>query len=212
MSTDNHHADHAHHFLSREHENEACKQGVWLFLSTEILMFGGLFVAYFIFRALYPEAFIEGSFHLNVAMGAGNTLVLLYSSYTMANAVNYSAKGENDKAFKNMVITIVCALLFMVVKYFEYSHKFHVGTLPGGSYFFPGESPQLPIFYGLYFVMTGLHGLHILIGIGLITWLCIRNKRGDFSPTNYMAVDGVGLYWHIVDIIWIFLFPLMYLI
>jgi len=210
MSTNNH-ADFAHHFESREHEHETSKLGVWLFLATEILMFGGLFVAFFLFRNLYPEAWKEGSALLSVGMGALNTVVLITSSFTMALAVHYTQRGMNDVAFKHLLITIACAAGFMVVKYFEYTHKIHAGTLPGGSYFFAGQSENLPLFFGVYFIMTGLHGLHILVGIGLITWLAIRNRRGDFSASNFTAVEGVGLYWHIVDIIWIFLFPLLYL-
>lgn len=210
MSTDNH-ADFAHHFKSREHEHETSKLGIWLFMATEILMFGGLFVAFFLFRGLYPEAWREGSALLSVGLGGLNTIVLITSSFTMALAVHYTQKGRNDVAFRHLILTIIFAVLFMVVKYFEYTHKIHEGTLPGGSYFFAGQSQHLPLFFGTYFVMTGLHGVHILVGIGLITWIAKRSKRGDFSPTNFTAVEGVGLYWHVVDIIWIFLFPLMYL-
>jgi len=202
----------AHHFDSVEQEQDAAKQGIWLFLATEILMFGGLFVAYSIFRGKYPEMFHSGSKMLDVTLGAFNTVVLITSSYTMANAVTQTQKGDWQKAFNNVLITLICAGIFMVVKYFEYSHKFHEGMLPGLSFKVEGASQGLGLFFSLYFVMTGLHGIHILVGMALMVWLLIRLKRGEFSPHYYIPVEGVGLYWHIVDIIWIFLFPLMYLI
>jgi cytochrome c oxidase subunit 3 len=212
MSTDSHHGDHAHHFLSAEHEHESGKLGVWLFIATEILMFGGLFVAYVLFRNLYPQAFVEGSHLLSVGMGFFNTLVLITSSFTMALAVHYIQENNQKRVMQNLGLTIFFASIFLVVKYFEYSHKIHDGMLPNGFYFYPGQDAHLPIFFGIYFVMTGLHGIHILVGMGLMAWLMYRTKRGDFDDKHYTAIEGVGLYWHIVDIIWIFLFPLYYLI
>lgn len=213
MSTDNHAATNfAHHFKSRNHEDEACKQGVWLILATEILMFGALFVLYALFRGKYPEAFAEGSAHLDVMMGSINTVFLISSSFTMALAIHFIKKGNTKVAIPNLVLTLILAGAFLVVKYFEYSHKIHDGLLPGGSYFFGTGSEHLPLFFGIYFVMTGLHGIHILIGMGLITWILIRTKRGDFDESYNFPVEGVGLYWHIVDLIWIYLFPLLYLI
>jgi len=211
MSTGNH-ADHAHHFTSAEHEHESGKLGVWLFISTEILMFGGLFVAYALFRGMYPEAWKEGSYLLSPGMGFFNTLVLITSSFTMALAVHFIQENDIKKTKINLWLTIFFAMIFMVVKYFEYTHKIHEGMLPNGIYFYPGQDAHLPLFFGMYFVMTGLHGIHILIGVGLMLWLLYRTKRGDFDSRHYTAVEGVGLYWHIVDIIWIFLFPLYYLI
>lgn len=216
MSTGNTHADHAHHFESAEHEYLSGKEGVWLFLTTEILMFGGLFVAYILFKNMYPAVFHAGGELLDWKLGALNTAVLLTSSLTMALSIHYIQKGQNNKAVLNLWITVLCAAIFMVVKYFEYTHKIHVGTLPN-KFFHPhedlGDVPKnLALYFGLYFVMTGLHGIHVLVGIGLILWIIRRTKRGDFNPKKYTAVEGVGLYWHLVDLIWIYLFPLLYLV
>ena len=216
MSTGNtHHADHAHHFESAEHEYLAGKEGVWLFLTTEILMFGGLFIAYIMFKSRYPELFVTGHHYLNWKLGALNTVVLLTSSLTMALSIHFIQKGQNDKAKLSLWITLACAAIFMVVKYFEYTHKIHVGTLPNKFFSFnvpEGEAKNLALYFGLYFVMTGLHGIHVLVGIGLIYWIIRRLGRGDFHPKKYTAVEGVGLYWHLVDLIWIYLFPLLYLV
>ena len=219
----------SHHFNSMEQEHEAGKQGVWLFMSTEIMMFGGLFVGYFIYRAMFHDMYIVGGDSLDWKLGALNTIVLLVSSFTMAQAVTDVMQGHNKKALFKIYITTACAAIFMVVKYFEYTAKFEHGLFPSPEMWSPDlayltehvrdhsymkslDPSNLRLFYVLYFAMTGLHGLHILIGIGLMIWIMRRLKRGDFTPKYYTAVEGVGLYWHIVDIIWIFLFPLMYLI
>ena len=214
MSIANSH-DHAHHFESKEAEYKAGKEGVWLFMTTEILMFGGLFVAYLLFKIRYPQIFLSGHHYLDWRMGALNTVVLLTSSLTMALSIHYIQKGQNAKAKWNLWVTLLCAAIFMVVKYFEYSAKIHHGTLPGKffTHTLAGEDPgNLAMFFGLYFVMTGLHGIHVTVGIGLIYWIIRRLDRGDFHPTKYTAVEGVGLYWHLVDLIWIYLFPLLYLV
>lgn len=175
-------------------------------------MFGGLFVAYAIFRNLHHDVFLAGSSLLDVTLGALNTLVLITSSLTMALAVHYAAKGKRDYLEGFLHLTITLAMIFLIIKYFEYSHKFHDGLLPG-SYFTYADGPKnLALFFSLYFMLTGLHGIHILVGIGLMRWLIKRSERGDFSPENYTAIEGVGLYWHVVDIIWIYLFPLLYLV
>ncbi|MBD64423.1 MAG: cytochrome C oxidase subunit III [Halobacteriovoraceae bacterium] len=224
---------HSHHFDSMEHEYEAGKQGVWLFMATEIMMFGGLFVGYFIYRFMFPEHYMMGGDSLNWQLGALNTVVLLVSSFTMAQAVTETMKGNNKKAFNLVVITTICAAIFMVVKYFEYTAKISHGMFPAEGFWNMKEAfayavdhlrsdagfdpstldpKNLRLFYVLYFAMTGLHGIHIVIGIGLMFWLMKRLKNDEFNTKYYTAVEGVGLYWHIVDVIWIFLFPLMYLI
>lgn len=202
---------HAHHFQSAEHQYVSAKQGVWLFLATEILMFGVFFVSYGIFRGLYPELYQSASQHLNTTMGAANTVVLLFSSLTMAIAVHDTQSGNNKRAFYFLLITFLCAATFMVIKYFEYTHKFHLGIFPGKFFTFQTDVPNMGLFFSVYFVMTGLHGIHVLIGMGLIAWLMVKIKKNQISPAYYTPVEGVGLYWHIVDIIWIFLFPLLYL-
>ncbi len=221
--------EHSHHFSSMQQEYEAGKQGVWIFMATEIMMFGGLFVGYFIYRFAYPEMYIAGGDSLNWVQGAANTLVLLVSSFTMAQAVTETMKGDNKKALKYVIVTTACAFIFLIVKYFEYSAKVHHGLFPGFDMWNPDmeyikshirdtsllanfSAENLRLFFVLYFAMTGLHGIHILIGIGLMFWIMKRLKNNEFSSKYYTAVEGVGLYWHIVDIIWIFLFPLMYLI
>jgi cytochrome c oxidase subunit 3 len=205
--------EHAHHFDSIEHEFEAGKLGMWLFLVTEIMTFGGLFVAFGIYHYLYPEMFREAHHHLNKVMGAFNTVVLLISSLTMALAIAFIQRDNPKRAKQMLIITFLCAATFLVVKYFEYSAKFHHGLLPGK--FFHGEgfeASNAAMFFSLYFVMTGIHGLHVLIGMGLMAWIYYRINRGDFNSRQYAAVEFVGLFWHIVDLIWIYLFPLLYLV
>lgn len=214
---------HAHHYESAEHEYQSTKQGVWLFLCTEILMFGGLFVGYAIFHHLYPELFKIGSKFTDVKYGATNTVVLLTSSLTMALGIYFNQKKQKDKAVLALLVTLLCGAIFMVVKYIEYSHKIHLGLLPGEWFHAdPKELSELlggieiphnlPLYFSFYFVMTGLHGLHVLIGMGLITWVTIRTAKGEFGPDYYTPVEGVGLFWHLVDLVWIYLFPLLYLV
>lgn len=202
---------HAHHFESAEQQYTASKQGTWLFLATEILMFGVFFVSYSLFRALYPELYQEASKLLNTTLGATNTVVLLTSSLSMAMAVHYAQKGLRDKSFWALFVTFLLAATFMVIKYFEYTHKFHLGIYPGRYFTYQTDMPSLALFFSVYYMMTGLHGLHVLVGMGLIAWLMVKTRRGTFSPQYYTPVECIGLYWHIVDIIWIFLFPLLYL-
>lgn len=221
MSTDSHSvADHgahkhhyAHHFKDALHEFLSCKEGIWLFMVTEILMFGGLFVGYFIMHALYPATFAEGASHLDWKMGSINTVVLIASSWTMALSIHFIQTGKNQKATVSLLITLLCGFIFMCIKYLEYSHKFHDGLLPGKFFHNPEAVAQnLGMYFGFYFSMTGMHGLHVTIGMCLIAWVLIRNLRGDFNSHYYTPVEGVGIFWHIVDLIWIFLFPLLYLI
>ena len=219
MNTDNHSVakpgEHhfAHHFKSAHHEFESSKEGIWLFMVSEILMFGGLFVAYLIFHTIYPEMFAEGSTHLSWKMGAFNTVVLILSSWTMAMSINHIQNGENSKANVKLIITLLCGVIFMVVKFFEYKAKIHHGLLPGNFFTFAeAQNANLAMYFGFYFCMTGLHGIHVLLGMCLIAWVLFRNIRGDFNPNYFTAVEGVGIFWHIVDLIWIFLFPLLYLV
>ncbi len=204
---------HAHHFNSAEEEFEAGKQGMWVFMVTEVLMFGGLFVAYGIFRAMYPEMFHKAHEMLSVKMGALNTVVLITSSVTMLFGVISAQRGKPGRSAMFLFATLVLAGAFLVVKYFEYSAKFEHHLLPG-AYFANHEltHPKSPLFFSLYFLMTGLHGIHVIVGMGLITWLMIKTKKGHFSPAYYTPVELVGFYWHFVDLVWIYLFPLLYLV
>ena len=216
MSTANSHTHHknlAHHFKSLEQQFDAAKLGIWLFLCTEILMFGGLFVGYLIFHGLYPEMFAEGATHLDWKLGAVNTVVLLGSSFTMAIGIHYAQTNQRQKSMIALGITVLCGLIFMVIKYFEYSHKIHLGLEPGKFFTFTdASSSNLALYFSFYFMMTGLHGSHVLVGMGLIIWVMIRTAKGEFSSEFYTPVEGVGLFWHLVDLIWIYLFPLLYLV
>lgn len=203
----------AHHFKSAEHEYTASKQGIWLFMATEILMFGAIFVAYAIFHTLYPDMFAEGASHLDWKLGFTNTLVLIFSSFTMALGIYYCQKNQKQKAVVSLLITLLCGLVFMTIKYFEYHHKFELGLFPGKYFAFAdAKHSNLALYFSFYFVMTGLHGLHVLIGMGLITWVLIRTAKGEFNEKYFTPVEGVGIFWHIVDLIWIYLFPILYLI
>jgi cytochrome c oxidase subunit 3 len=204
----------ADHFATPDQQVESGKLGMWLFLATEILLFGGLFVAYATYHFLHPDLFKEAHKFLDVSLGALNTIVLLFSSLTVVLAIHAAQQDKKKWVVVNLVITIICAGAFLVVKYFEYSHKFHAGLLPG--YYFTNANISNPdqahIFFGIYFLMTGLHGIHVLIGMGLLTWILLRTIKGDFSSQYYLPIELCGLYWHLVDVIWIFLFPLLYLI
>ncbi len=296
----------AHHWETPKQQFEAGKLGMWLFLATEILLFGGLFCGYAVWRANHPELFEYGSQFLDTTMGAINTVVLILSSLTMAWAVTAAQKNQIGLVKLLLVLTLAGAFTFMVIKYFEYTHKFHEGWYPGIRFYetpgplahefwhvdtqtthaaaaataaaapsdtpsdaqqllvtppalaatpptdapavapasqgpsglrpdaplvqqprtlireapenivHPLRDPERPpnahMFFNIYFMMTGLHGIHVTIGIGLITWLLIRTQLGHFSSAYFTPIDLVGLYWHIVDLIWIFLFPLFYLI
>lgn len=262
-----------HHFDNAEQQFDSSKLGMWLFLATEILLFGGLFVAYSVYRANHPEIFAYAHQFLDKNLGGLNTIILICSSLTMAWAVRAAQLGRRQQAVALMFATLVFALGFLAVKTVEYEHKWKHGLLWGKNYVAQQAAPEaagvaLPappkaagdgstasliapaapapgglaaetepvdehaagghgdmthaptgeaphnvhIFFGIYFAMTGLHGLHVLIGMGLIVWIMFRTQRGEFGPDYYTPVDLVGLYWHLVDLIWIYLFPLLYLI
>jgi len=205
----------AHHFATADQQFAAGKLGMWLFLSTEILFFGGLFVAYAVFRTLHPEVFVNAAELLDTRLGAANTVILLFSSLTMAWAVRLAQLGQRRGLIVFLSLTIAAAFLFLGVKGYEYAHKWHEGHLWASRYV--GEESTDGIsreatFFSIYFAMTGLHAIHILAGIGAIGWVLWRAVRGDFGAHYYLPVDAVGLYWHLVDLVWIFLFPLLYLI
>jgi cytochrome c oxidase subunit 3 len=202
-----------HHFARPEQQADASKIGMWLFLVTEILLFGGLFVGFALMQSRHPQAFLEAHKELDKALGFVNTLILLASSFTMVMAVHSVRHARRRQALAFLALTLIFAGGFLGVKYIEYSHKFHEGLLPGRFYSHQGDVvPGEFMFFSFYFMMTGLHGIHIVAGMILIAWLMRRTARGDFSPKYYTPVDLVGLYWHLVDMIWIYLFPLLYLI
>jgi cytochrome c oxidase subunit 3 len=205
-----------HHFATPLQQFESAKLGMWLFLAQEVLFFSGLFVAYGIFRVGYPEAFAAGSMQLDRIMGGANTVVLLFSSLTAALAVRSAQLGERAKTSQYLYVTIACAFAFLVIKYFEYSAKFEHGLLPGTHWAPHVHGALLPanthIFFGIYFMLTGLHGVHVLIGIGVLIWIAVRNNSGEFNKDYWTPVDLAALYWHLVDLVWIYLFPLLYLV
>ena len=205
--------DYAHHFSNAEHEYVSSKQGMWLFLLTEVVMFGGLFVGFAYYNSLYPEIFEQGASFLDWKLGALNTVILITSSFTMAMAIYYVQKGNNKMAKYNLIATLLFAFGFLIVKGVEYSHKIHDGLLPGKFFSYEGDVlASLPMYFGFYFTMTGIHGIHVIIGMCLIGWMIFRTHRGDFHPKYYTALECVGLFWHLVDLVWIYLFPLLYLV
>jgi cytochrome c oxidase subunit 3 len=218
-----HHPKLQHHFYDMDQQLEASILGMWVFLVTEIMFFGGLFLAYIVYRTMYPEAWIAGSNVLNVPLGGLNTAVLICSSLTMALAVRAAQVGSRRGQVVNLVLTILLGTTFLVVKYFEYAEKFHHGLVPGALWnpvheladgtleplLLPGGAQ---LFFSLYFIMTGIHAAHMVVGIGLMLVILWMARRGDFGPDYYGPVEVSGLYWHFVDIVWIFLFPLLYLL
>ncbi len=208
-----------HHFVDLAAQKEASTLGMWVFLVTEVLFFGGLFTAYVIYRATYRHAFEGASNLLDIKLGAFNTAVLILSSLTMALAVWASSQGKKKALLLFLVLTVLLGSVFLGVKVVEYAQKFEHHEVPGPNFVVPlDEKTHLPLprqtemFFSLYFCMTGLHALHMIIGIGLLIWLILKAQRGAFSPRYNTPVDMVGLYWHFVDIVWIFLFPLLYLL
>ena len=283
------HPEHlAHHFESLPQQYDSGKLGIWLFLTTEILMFSGLFCGYAVLRALHPEIFLYAHHYLSVPLGALNTVVLIFSSFTMAWGVRAAQLGQTRLLVRLLTITLLCAFVFLGVKFVEYKNKWEENLLPGKLYnpkepppgvIMPGlekgkektgektagksdkpadakpqaaaagavgerstiapaasgppglsptwlernqlrrdvvwhgpEPNNVQLFFGIYFAMTGLHGIHVVAGMIVIAWLIKKARRGEFGPDRFAAVDFVGLYWHLVDLVWIFLFPLLYLI
>ncbi len=209
----------AHHYDTHVQEFQSCKLVFWLFLATEIMLFGGLFTAYMVFHDLYPETFRWGGEQLDWKLGALNTTLLLTSSWTMAMAVRASELSQKKQMLRYLWLTIACAGGFMIVKYVEYTGKIDHGLMPGflwsphGEYALMAEGLPYPnLFFSMYFTMTGIHGLHVLGGMVLIGWLVWGGTKNKYHAGYYMPVELIGLYWHLVDLIWIFLFPLLYLV
>jgi cytochrome c oxidase subunit 3 len=254
----------AHHFDSPRQQFESGKLGMWLFLATEILLFGGLFCAYAVYRASHPEIFVYAHRYLDKTLGAINTAVLIFSSFTMAWAVRSAQRGRQRSLQVLLALTILCAFVFLGIKFVEYEHKWKEGLLWGKRYRphaaqqhagdgAPAQPTPLPIpanaeemsaippapagpaglaradaqaaaahadeapknvqtFFGVYFAMTGLHGVHVIAGMVVLAVMLVRARKGHFGPEYFTPVDLAGLYWHLVDLIWIYLFPLLYLI
>jgi len=199
----------AHH--SEQIDSETGKLGMWIFLFTELFLFGGLFLVYAVFRAKYTEGFHSAADELNTFVGTLNTVFLLVSSMTVAMSITAIQQNRKKLAMLLVFITLVLAALFMVNKYFEWSHKFEFQLYPGSEVLKNLPEGEL-LFFGLYYMMTGLHALHVLIGMILLSVNLAKIKRGSVSQSHYLHLENSGLYWHLVDLIWIFLFPLLYLI
>jgi cytochrome c oxidase subunit 3 len=203
----------AHHFKTFDQQTESVFLGMWLFLVTEVMFFGGLFTAYILYRSWYPHDFAAGSHALDIRLGATNTAVLIASSLTMAMGVWSAQTGRRRSQVIYLLGTIALGLTFLGIKALEYSHKWHEHLFPGPGFTWHGtEAPHVRMFFNLYFAMTGLHALHMVVGIGCVAGLLSKCWRGVFDGTYHHPVEATGLYWHFVDIIWIFLFPLLYLI
>ena len=209
-----HHPRLQHHFYSMEQQLEASILAMWVFLVTEIMFFGGLFMAYLLYRSSSPEGFAEASHHLNVTWGAVNTLVLIVSSLTMALGVRAAQTSAPAKTQVGWILaTMVFGAAFLGVKAIEYTDKFTHHLVPGPYFHWEGKHPATAeMFYSLYFCMTGLHALHMVVGLGIMTVIAFMAWRNTFDADYYTPVEVAGLYWHFVDIVWIFLFPLLYLI
>jgi len=205
----------AHHFDSFDQQRESASLGMWTFLLTEMMFFGGLFIAYIVYRWSYPEVFIAGSRSLDIVLGTVNTGILIFSSLTMALAVRSAQLSRSRTTVFFLLATIVLGAAFLGIKTVEYHDKFVHHHLPGQPGFHLAGAPDqahAQMFFVLYFAMTGLHALHMIIGAGLLAVMTVMAARGRFSSDNHNAIECTGLYWHFVDIVWIFLFPLLYLV
>jgi cytochrome c oxidase subunit 3 len=221
----------AHQFDTMEQQKESSTLGMWLFLVTEIMFFGGLFTAYLVYRTMYPAAFAAASSTLNVKLGAANTAVLICSSLTMALAIRSAQVNARKGAMLFLVLTMALGMTFLVVKGFEYHDKFVEHHVPGrvlntpfhfvleddhaastSAGLDPDYQRHAEIFFSLYFIMTGIHATHMIIGLGILAVLLYYTWRGKYDSEYYNPLEMTGLYWHFVDIVWIFLFPLLYLL
>jgi cytochrome c oxidase subunit 3 len=218
----------AHQFDDLAQQNDANTLGMWAFLATEVLFFGAVIFSYLLYRSLYPEPWRLGSellaefTFLKLPVGFWNTAVLLTSSLTVVLMVHAAVEGDRPALVRWIVLTMVLGLAFLGIKFLEYRHDWHDGLFPGHRFFWPSEPQnqqrlgnanprELQLFFVFYFIMTGIHATHMVIGAGLFLWLLIKAQRGAFTPLKHAPVEIIGLYWHFVDLVWIFLFPLLYL-
>lgn len=218
-----HHPELLHHFVDVQQQRDASSFGMWIFLATEVMFFGGLFCAYLIYRRWYFGDFGAASKSIDATLGATNTAVLICSSLTVVLAIWAAQTAQRMLMIGSLVLTMIFGLAFLGIKGVEYKQKFEEHHVPGASFSFdhvpvPGHPDQYAnprhaeIFFALYFIMTGLHALHMIIGLGLFAWLLYMAWKGRFTPEYHTPLEVGGLYWHFVDIVWIYLFPLLYLI
>jgi len=204
---------HQHQFDDAGQQYEASSLGMWTFLVTEIMFFGGLFTLFAVYVSAYSEGFAEGSRHLDLVLGATNTVVLLGSSLTMAMAVRSAQTGRRNGQVVYLALTLLLGLTFLGIKAVEYAHKFEQHLVPGPSFSFASPVAQnVQLFFSFYFAMTGMHALHMVVGVVLLAILIVQAWRGRYTAEYFTPVEVSGLYWHFVDIVWIFLFPFLYLV
>jgi cytochrome c oxidase subunit III len=211
-----------HHFATEEQQKNAAGLGMWLFLAQEVMFFGGMFCAYLVYRYKYAADFAAASKTLNILPGAINTVVLICSSLTVVLAVRAAQLGKRKALVAWLLLTIFLGTAFLGIKAYEYADKFKEHHVPGASYHFEGDlldHPGVPasqahtqMYFSIYFAMTGMHALHMIIGVGIFAYLAWMAYKGKYTPEYYTPVENSGLYWHFVDIVWIYLFPLLYLI
>jgi cytochrome c oxidase subunit III len=205
-----------HHFENLEQQHEANILGMWTFLVTELMLFGGLFLAYILFRFLYPEVFLAGSVHQSIPLGAFNTAVLITSSLTMALAVHAAQVGNQRNLQIFLAATLLLGLVFLGIKGYEYWEHWYHGLFPGlnftNEHVLREAGPRGALFFFLYFMMTGIHALHMIVGMGIIAALLLRSRTGRYLGAGFTPIELMGMYWHFVDVVWVFLFPLLYLI
>jgi cytochrome c oxidase subunit 3 len=203
----------AHQFDDAAQQRTAATLGMWIFLATEVLFFGGMLGCYAVYRTIYFPVFAEASRHLDVLLGSVNTAVLLCSSLTMAMAVHAAQEGHRRTVVSFLAATMAFGTVFLAIKFYEYYEKFHEGLVPGAHFVWHGQDPgRASLFFIGYFAMTGMHALHMIIGLGLMTVLIWATRRGRITPAYFTPIELGGLYWHFVDIVWVFLFPLLYLV
>jgi cytochrome c oxidase subunit III len=204
-------AEHVHEAGHMHRDDEASKMAMWLFLFTELLLFGGMFLLYGAYRFQYADGFKVAAADMNSFIGAVNTIILLTSSLSVALSIGALQRNQKKLSLAMLWFTLICGLGFLVNKYFEWSHEIHNGIYPGGPALQEMSNGQV-IYFGLYYVMTGLHGLHVVVGMVFLAVMIAFIQKDILTSTNYQKLENAGLYWHLVDVIWIFLFPLFYLL
>jgi cytochrome c oxidase subunit III len=219
---EHHNPELRHHFSDMEQQRHAASLGMWLFLGTEVMFFGGMFLAYLVYRRWYYPEFVVASNSLNLPIGAVNTAILICSSLSAALAIRAAQTNKRTQTVVMLVLTLVFGLAFLGVKAYEWHDKFAEHHVPGPTFHFEGAMPghaevkinpqHAQVFFSMYFAMTGMHALHMIIGVGIFLWLIYAASKGRFNSEYYTPLENAGLYWHFVDVIWIYLFPLFYLI
>ncbi len=204
-------AGNPHEVVDYNDDYTGAKLGFWFFLFTELLLFGGMFLVFSFYFYRFPENFVEASTTLNIYLGGVNTFILLISTYFMGMSLINLKNGEVSKAKLKIIITILLSIAFLTVKYFEWMAEIHHGIYPDSDILNAKESGII-LYFGLYFTMTGLHGVHIIIGIALMIWILILMNQKKITSTNYVVLENIALYWDLVHLVWVFLFPLFYII